>query len=267
MFSISDSGTKTGKSSIPGSWSIHDILEALQKHDTGQAELSLSSPNKTPHNPQRAIPWTPVVIAGLARCIHRCVMSCSIFSNSEMRRRCCGMRKDVVRDARLSWVAFSGLRRKVKTQRGNVRVPICCAIRVLLLPNAVVKRVAAGCVCLRAAVVTLTSHIQRWGRKQARQCACARACEEAAARTCKRLLITDRISLSHRCNYMWRGTLRCSQRCHIGNNWSPMLSRGYLWEMHIDRDEEIGIGCQICFFFYISSNLGNCLIVFISSSV
>ncbi len=86
MFSMSDSGTKTGKSSIPGSWSIHEILEALQKHDPGQAELSLSSPNKSPHSPKRAIPRTPAVMAGLTRCVQRCVMSCSIFSNSEMRR-------------------------------------------------------------------------------------------------------------------------------------------------------------------------------------
>lgn len=42
-------------------------------------------------------------MAGLARCIQRRVTSYSIFSNSEMRRRCCGMRKDVVRDAKLSW--------------------------------------------------------------------------------------------------------------------------------------------------------------------
>lgn len=98
MFSMSDSGTKTGKSSIPGSWSIHEILEALQKHDTGQAELSLSSPSKTPHNPKRAIPRTPAVMAGLARCIRRCVMSYSIFSNSEMRdaQRRCARRETVM---------------------------------------------------------------------------------------------------------------------------------------------------------------------------
>ncbi len=103
MFSMSDSGTKTGKSSIPGSWSIHEILEALQKHEPGQAELSLSSPNKSPHSPKWAIPRTAAIMAGLARCVQRRVMFCSIFSNSEMRRRYCGMRKDVVRDARQSW--------------------------------------------------------------------------------------------------------------------------------------------------------------------
>lgn len=186
----------------------------MQKHDPGQAELSLSSPNKSPHSPKRAIPRTPAVMAGLTRCVQRCVMSCSIFSNSEMRRRCCGMRKDVS-DARLSWSGliwspwkgdnaagkcwranmlrypgFASSRRGGETRGRGLRVSTGCGGDADVSHPALGKKTSET-VCVRARV-----HL--------------RASEEAAARTCcKRLLITHRISLRHRCcNYMWRGTLK-----------------------------------------------------------
>lgn len=48
MFSMSLSGSRMGKSSMPGSWSIQKILEVLQEQDAGQEALSFSSPIKTP---------------------------------------------------------------------------------------------------------------------------------------------------------------------------------------------------------------------------
>lgn len=182
MFSMSDSGTKTGKSSIPGSWSIHEILEALQKHDTGQAELSLSSPNKTPHSPQRAIPRTPAVIAGLVRCIHCCVMSYSIFSNSEMRRRCCGMRKDVVRDARLSW---SGL--FWSPQKGDNATGRCSRANVLRYPGFASSR-RGGKMCGRRLCVSTgcggdadVSHPALRKKTSETVCVCARVWRGSSA--------------------------------------------------------------------------------------